>query len=410
MIQARSAAVAAMLIAAASFIQAISIGINAVVFPTALESYGISKSMIGLIMAIEFVSVFAVSGAMPRLLGVARLYTWVLISTLFRLPALVLLSYVVEVPAWLLLVALHGLGNVLFGSLLQTWINSLTFSGARGLLIALYGTSISIGLALGPVLAQGIEGLESLVAPGLQWLDQLFAQHFGFAPDAQITSATRNALLLSALFSTLAAIPILGGRIFSPRFERVAQGSLLSTLRRAPAVMFAIALTGTTILGLQSFITLYGINNGLPFDQAALLLSAFMLGAIVLEMPFAWLSDHFDRRYVLMGLVLLSVAAAVGLPMSIYDPWLAKGLLFCWGGVMGGLYSICLAVISERFEGADQVAANGMASIMEAVGGMFGILAIGLAMEAFAMDGLPYVLMFACVLYFSFALTRYPIR
>jgi MFS family permease len=409
-IQARSAAVAALLIAAASFIQAISIGINAVVFPTALESYGISKSMIGLIMAIEFVSVFAVSGAMPRLLGVARLYTWLLISTLLRLPALVLLSYVVEVPAWLFLVALHGLGNVLFGSLLQTWINSLTFSGARGLLIALYGTSISIGLALGPVLAQGIEGFESAMAPGLQWLDQLFAQQFAFVPDAQISGATRTALLLSALFSTLAAIPILGGRIFSPRFERAAQGSLLSTLRRAPAVMFAIALTGTTILGLQSFITLYGINNGLAFDQAALLLSAFMLGAIVLEMPFAWLSDHFDRRYVLMCLVLLSVAAAVGLPMAIYDPWLAKGLLFGWGGVMGGLYSICLAVISERFEGADQIAANGMASIMEALGGMFGILAIGLAMEAFAMDGLPYVLMFACVLYFSFALTRYPIR
>jgi MFS family permease len=409
-IQARSAAVAALLIAAASFIQAISIGINAVVFPTALESYGVSKSMIGLIMAIEFVSVFAVSGAIPRLLGIARLYTWLLISTLLRLPALVLLSYVVEVPAWLFLVALHGLGNVLFGSLLQTWINSLSFSGARGLLIALYGTSISIGLALGPVLAQGIEGFESAVAPGLQWLDQLLAQHFSFGPDGQITTATRSALLLSALFSTLAAIPILGGRIFSPRFERAVQGSLVSTLRRAPAVMFAIALTGTTILGLQSFITLYGINNGLAFDQAALLLSAFMLGAIVLEMPFAWLSDHFDRRYVLMGLVLLSVAAAVGLPMAIYDPWLAKGLLFCWGGVMGGLYSICLAVISERFEGADQIAANGMASIMEALGGMFGILAIGLAMEAFAMDGLPYVLMFACVLYFSFALTRYPIR
>ena len=33
-------------------------------------------------------------------------------------------------------------------------------------------------------------------------------------------------------------------------------------------------------------------------------------------------------------------------------------LLFGWGGVMGGLYSICLAVISERFEGADQIAAK----------------------------------------------------
>lgn len=408
--QGRGAAIAALLIAIASFIQAISVGINAVVFPTALEAYGISKALIGVIMAVEFASVFLVSGAMTRMLAVVPLYTWVLLSTLLRVPALVLLSYVIEVPAWLLLVALHGLGNVLFGTLLQTWINSLNFSGVRGLLIALYGTSISIGLALGPVLAQGIEGFSAALAPGLEWLDRLMAGWFGWVADTQVQASTRYSLLLSALFSMLAVLPLLGGRLFAPRFERVAQSGLLSTLRRAPAVMFAVALTGTTILGLQSFITLYGINNGLEFDQAALLLSAFMLGAIALEMPFAWLSDHFDRRYVLMGLVLLSVAAAVGLPMAIYDPWMARGLLFGWGGVMGGLYSICMAVVSERFEGADQVAANGMASIMESGGGIIGILAIGLAMEAFAMDGLPYVLMFACVLYFSFALTRYPIR
>jgi MFS family permease len=198
--------------------------------------------------------------------------------------------------------------------------------------------------------------------------------------------------------------------VFAPRFERPGQGRLLPTLRQAPAAMFALALTGATILGLQGFITLYGMNNGLAFEQAALLLSAFMLGAIALEMPVAWVSDHFDRRYVMMALVLLSLVAAVGLPMAIYDLWLARGLLFVWGGVMGGLYSICLTVIAERFEGDAQVAANGMASIMEALGGIFGILAIGVAMQAFQVDGLPYVLMFACVLYFTFALTRYPIR
>lgn len=404
------AGAAALLIVLASFVQAVSVGINAVIFPTALESYGVDKGVIGAVMAIEFVSVFLVSGALGRMLGLASLYSWLLVSTAIRLPALLLLSFVVDVPHWLALVALHGLGNVLFGTLLQTWINSIRFERARGLSIALYGTAISVGLALGPVLVGQLEHVTSLLAPTLTALDALAETHLALQPDALVTETTRIALLLSAILSTLAALPLLAGRVLAPRFKRPRQGRLLDTLRQAPAVMFALALTGATILGLQGFITLYGMNNGLAFEQAALLLSAFMLGAIALEMPVAWVSDHFDRRYVMMALVLLSLVAAVGLPMAIYDLWLARGLLFVWGGVMGGLYSICLAVVAERFEGDAQVAANGMASIMEAVGGIAGMIAIGLAMQAFQVDGLPYVLMFACVLYFTFALTRYPIR
>lgn len=404
------AGAAALLIVLASFVQAVSVGINAVIFPTALESYGVDKGVIGAVMAIEFVSVFLVSGALGRMLGLASLYSWLLVSTAIRLPALLLLSFVVDVPQWLALVALHGLGNVLFGTLLQTWINSIPFERARGLSIALYGTAISVGLALGPVLVGQLEHVTSLLAPTLTAVDALAETHLALQPDALVTETTRIALLLSAILSTLAALPLLAGRVLAPRFKRPRQGRLLDTLRQAPAVMFALALTGATILGLQGFITLYGMNNGLAFEQAALLLSAFMLGAIALEMPVAWVSDHFDRRYVMMALVLLSLVAAVGLPMAIYDLWLARGLLFVWGGVMGGLYSICLAVVAERFEGDAQVAANGMASIMEAMGGIAGMIAIGLAMQAFQVDGLPYVLMFACVLYFTFALTRYPIR
>ena len=404
------AGAAALLIVLASFVQAVSVGINAVIFPTALESYGVDKGVIGAVMAIEFVSVFLVSGALGRMLGLASLYSWLLVSTAIRLPALLLLSFVVDVPQWLALVALHGLGNVLFGTLLQTWINSIPFERARGLSIALYGTAISVGLALGPVLVGQLEHIVSLLAPTLTAVDALAETHLALQPDALVTETTRIALLLSAILSTLAALPLLAGRVLAPRFKRPRQGRLLDTLRQAPAVMFALALTGATILGLQGFITMYGMNNGLAFEQAALLLSAFMLGAIALEMPVAWVSDHFDRRYVMMALVLLSLVAAVGLPMAIYDLWLARGLLFVWGGVMGGLYSICLAVVAERFEGDAQVAANGMASIMEAMGGIAGMIAIGLAMQAFQVDGLPYVLMFACVLYFTFALTRYPIR
>jgi MFS family permease len=217
-------------------------------------------------------------------------------------------------------------------------------------------------------------------------------------------------LFASAILSTIAVLPIMLGRLFAPRFERTESASLVRAVRLAPAIMFAVAVCGVSILGLQSFITVYGMSNGLGLSEASLLLTAFMLGSILLEMPVAWLSDFFDRRYVMIALVLLSLIAAVYLPIAIYDPWSARVLLFLWGGVIGGLYSICLAVTAERFTGPDLVAANAAFSIMDASGGMVGILAIGLAMQLLGVDGLPYVIMFASVAYFSFALTRYQVR
>ena len=181
-------------------------------------------------------------------------------------------------------------------------------------------------------------------------------------------------------------------------------------MRQAPAAMFAVMLCGFSILGLQTFITVYGLRNGLELRDASFLMTAFMLGSISLEMPIAALSDWFDRRYVMIGLVLLSLIAAVYLPIAIYYKWSGWILLFLWGGMIGGLFSICLALTADRFHGEDLVAANGAFSLMDNLGGVFGILIIGLGMDLFLEDGLPYAIMLAAVAYFSFALTRYQVR
>ena len=401
---------AGLLVVGGNFLQSTSVGINAVVLPTTLQSYGASPALIGAILAIEFVSVFAVSLGLTRLLRVASLYSWVLLAAAIRLPAIALLAYTTDLPWWFLLVLLHGFGNILAGTLLQIWLNSIPFTRARGLSMAMFGTSISLGLACGPLILQGLHLVVDLIEPIVATTDAWLAGRLGLLPDAGIAAETRIQLYASALLSTLSVVPIMLGRFFAPRFERSAQTSVRGAVARAPAVMFAVAICGASILGLQSFITVYGISNGLDIGNAALLLTAFMLGSIMLEMLVAWLSDFFDRRYVMIALILLSLAAAVYLPIAIYDAWSARALLFAWGGVIGGLYSICLAMTAERFTGQDLVAANAAFSIMDAAGGMLGILAIGMAMQWLGVDGLPYVIMFASVLYFSFALTRYQVR
>jgi hypothetical protein len=46
---------------------------------------------------------------------------------------------------------------------------------------------------------------------------------------------------------------------------------------------------------------------------------------------------------------------------------------------------------------------------MESIGGAVGVLSIGNAIEQLGNDGMPYVIMFASIVYFSFALTRYQV-
>ena len=401
---------AAILVVAANFIQSISLGINAVVFPTSLESYGAATWVIGAVLAIEFTSVFLINFGLTRMLKVANSYIWILISALIRFPAIALLAYTTEIPWWLILVFTHGIGNILVGTLLQTWINGIQFKRSRGFAMALFGTSISLGLAAGPVVLAWSSFFDPMVASAVQQVDLWLQTYFGIVANEAIATDTRHALFLSALISTIAVVPVLFGRFFAPSYSMTVEGSVRVLIGKAPAIMFAVGLCGVSILGLQSFITLYGMRNGLDLTTASLLLSSFMLGSILLEIPFAWLSDFFDRRYVMMGLVLVSLVATVFLPIAIYHPWQARILLFVWGGVIGGLYSICLAMLSERFTGDDLVRANAAFSIMDAAGGMVGILGIGIAMELFDVDGLPYIIMFASLVYLSYAVTRYRVR
>jgi MFS family permease len=398
------------LIIAGNFLQSISVGINAIIFTTALSQYGASTALIGVILAIEYLSVFAISLGLPRILKVISLSVGLEASLLFRIPALLALCYVTHPAWWALWVFLHGVGNFLFGVLLQTWINGLRFEGNKGFVMGLFGTSISLGLALGPLLIALATKYPEYITPAVTAIETFLQAKLNLSPLENVSFMTKAGLLMSAMLSAIAALPTLFCRFQAPRPQISSDTTVRAVIRTAPAAFFAVMLCGFTILGLQSFITLYGIKNGLDIASASYLMTAFMLGSITLEAPIASLSDRFDRRYVMIVLVLLGLVSAIYLPIAVYWRWPSWILLFVWGGMMGAIFSICLALISERFDGQRLVVANGAFSVMDNLGGLIGVLIMGVAMELFGEDGFPYALMLASVSYFSFALTRYRVQ
>lgn len=360
-----------------SIVLHIATGISAVIFPLTLEEAPLDTTLIGIVLSMEFIAVLPVSRWLTPWVVKLGFVPVLLLACLLRVGAVVIFYYNHVFPLWCFLVFIYGVGGFIYLIALQTWINSLELSKNRGLIIGLFGTSISVGLAAGPLVLQ-------------------FVPLTGNIP-----------FLICAGLALAGFIPLFPVSKTSPSMKKDSRQPIGSYIKRAPAIMGAGMFAGLMIFGLLSFLVIYGLQNKIPPKEAAFLLTMFMAGSMCLETPIASLSDRFDRRYVIIISVFLSLVCATYLPIAIYTDYLAWGLLFLWGGVSGGIYSICLAMIGDRFSGEELVTANSAYAVMDATGGAIGTLLIGGAMTVFGSDGLPYAIVLSGIIYFTFALTRY---
>ena len=127
-----------------------------------------------------------------------------------------------------------------------------------------------------------------------------------------------------------------------------------------------------------------------------------MFGAIVLQLPIGWLGDQMDRRRLAQILGLLSVGGALLWPLVMHDPWLAYPLLFVWGGVFVGIYTLMMAVVGSRYQGAELVGIYAVMGLVWGLGALLGPTLAGLAMDVSA-HGLPIFAALACLAFTIYA-------
>lgn len=381
-----------------TYLMSVSMGINAIILPLFMEGHqGFSGPVTGIILALEAISALGICAFLPRIIMWLGVRWSLILTSCIRVPALVGLAFSGSVSHWFVLVFLLGLGSFTFMLLLQVWINHFKGVKYRGLMVAMYGTAISIGVATGPFVYRFMDSLSPVMT--------------GLARQLDITlTAAQAPFLVSSLISFSALLPVLLGFAAVPRIRLERIVKLRPVIRKSLPIMLAASMNGVSFYGISWYVVIYGVRNNLSAHNAALLLTAFMMGSLLLEAPLAWLSDIVDRRYVIVLSTFACTLLAVALPIAIYIKWQAIILLFIWGGVVGAVYSVCLTLIGERFSGQENVAANAAFSLMENIGAGVGIILIGIAMELLGTDGFPYIVIVACIAYFTFALSRYRVE
>jgi MFS family permease len=334
-----------------------------------LERQGTPSGLIGLSAAMTPLGFILSAPFIPALsqrLGGARLA--ILCSILAAL-TLMTIAWAQDVWAWMPLRFLLGVfANPLY-VISETWLISITPAPRRGRIMGLYSSIVSGGFAIGPL---------SLWLTGTE----------GWPPFAiGITAFLLCGLIVFAVVPRLPDMPEEGEATTVGRFFAL-----------APLLLFAVFTAAAFEQILLSLFAVYGAALGSAEERIASLITCFIAGNAVLQILLGRLAERFSSTRMMLFCVLACFASCLLLP-SAFNSWLIWPLVFVWGGVSFGIYTLSLIQLGERFTGQALIAGNATFALVWGIGGIVGSPATGLAMQLIGHQGLPLSLgLLSCVL------------
>jgi MFS family permease len=334
-----------------------------------LERQGTAPGLIGLSAAMTplgFIVSAPVIPALARRAGAARL---AILGSILAALALAAIAWSQDVWVWMPLRVLLGFfANPLY-VVSETWLISITPAPRRGRIMGLYSSVVSGGFAVGP-LSLGLVG-----AGG--WPPFLIG----------IAAFLLCGLIVLAVVPRLPDMPHEG--------EATSVGGFFA---RAPLLLFSVFAAAAFEQVLLALFAVYGAAQGSGEERIASLITAFIAGNAVLQILLGRMAERFGSRRTMLFCVLASLAGCLLLPV-LFGAWLVWPLVFVWGGVSFGIYTLSLIQLGERFTGRALIAGNAAFALVWGTGGIVGSPAAGLAMQLVGHQGLPASLgLLCCVL------------
>jgi len=341
-----------------------------------LERQGVSPWLNGLSASVQMMAVLVVAPLGPRLIGALGSVRAMTAGLAGMAAMLCLLPVFPNVWVWFPIRFMLGFSAELAFMVGDIWINQLANERTRGRLIGLYGMFLHGGFGIGPI------------AITLLGSDNWLVLYVGVA------------ILLCGL------LPMLWARGAAPAIAGNPRARLLRFLRLAPTLMVAGLMFGLIDSGTLSLLPVYGIDKGLDAESAAFLLTMFVAGSVIGQLPLGWLADHMDRHRLLAWCTFFTMLSIAALPFAIASERLTWVVMGVMGVALGSFYLLAITMVGARFRDADLVSANATVLFVWGIGMMLGPALSGSAMDALGPDGMPLVGATLCAVFLAFIIWR----
>lgn len=344
------------------FLVGLAIGMSMPLTALNMERWGEASWVIGLVAAAPAGAIVAVMPLVPRVARRIGAFPAILLGCLSGGVLLLAMPFLPQVWIWGVFRFLMGIAFAMPWLICETWVNSLAQESNRGRVLALYGVAFFGGVALAPwILSKtGVAGWQPFC------------------------------LAAGIVFASL--LPLLPLRKSLPQMAVGPRLRLGAVVRLAPVMIICAILAGATEFSLFSLLPLHALNNGYGEAAALELLTALMLGAVILQYPVGRLADLGKRRQLLLGLGALTIVGLVLTLFVIGNFLAAAGTVFFLGGASLAYYVVGLAFLADSFEPPDWPVANAVFIMVYETASLVGPVLGGLSMDILPRQGLPMFL------------------
>lgn len=340
----------------------LALGLTMPLVSLRLEGWGYGSFAIGVMAATPAVGVLLgamLAGRLAARVGTPLLMRLCLISGAFSVGLLALLQ---SYPIWIVLRLLIGVQLTVVFILGESWINQLAIEKWRGRLVALYGTGYALSQLSGPVL--------------LTFIGTADDRGFWFS----VCLLVGGSLLLL-------------GRGGAPKVDpHSASGrGLFDFCGKLPAIAWAVVLFAGFEAMILTLLPVYGVQQGFTQAVALAMVSTVVVGDAVLQLPIGWLADRISRQTLFKGCGIVLLTSSLCIPLLLHSMAIWP-VLVLFGASAGGLFTLSLILIGERYRDDALVRANAHIAQLWGIGCLIGPLATGAASQWISGHALPLVM------------------
>ncbi|XOV82469.1 MAG: MFS transporter [bacterium] len=313
-------------------------GLQQTLLPLHAQNIGWNPAEIGLTGAAYFGGFILGCFCMPRLIasvGHIRVFT---VCTGLAIVAILTLAKWQYLPVWIGMRLLTGVSLAGFYMVIESWLNENASAHARGSLLSFYGFVCIGAMALGQLLITSADVLQGAA--------------------------------LAAIIFALAIVPV--GLTTSPQPATPTRAVLsFRVAYQASQVGLIVAAISGFVMGLIWSNGAVFVSRVLADNQAgATFIMYTLLGGLICQLPLGRLSDHFDRRWIiLLASTAAFVCAVTWVLFGGSTPLQLNMLGFLIGGAAMPLYSLGIAHANDNASGdflviaGAMLLANGLGSI-----------------------------------------------
>ena len=303
---------------------------------------GFSTTQIGMLGSAHFLGFFVGCWWSPRLMGsVGHARSFAIFAALGAIGAIAH-PMLVSPTSWTLLRIMTGLCVAGCYTVIEAWMQARLTNENRGRVMGGYRVVDITASSLAQMM-------------------------IGFLEPAAYFSYNLLAILCCACL-----LPLAMTKIEQPPVPKALRLQLRKTWIVSPLGVAGVVVAGLTSAAFRMVGPLYGLEVGLSAKEVGYFMALVLVGGALAQYPTGWLADKYDRRWVLIGLSLVSILACGAMAavssasaMSV----LATAVFF--GAATYPIFSVSIAHANDFCAPDDRVSLNATLFVFYAVGAIF---------------------------------------